>query len=451
VTECEICLPELHSGQVKILGEKCRYNVLAMGRRWGKTVLTLINLIDDQDFGALNGYPVAWYAATSKIFDEVWRLCLQILPREIIARTDTQKHRIELVTGGVIDFWSLDGGDTGGAGRGRKYRRVAIDEAALVRDMLNIWSRTIRPTLIDLEGDAWFASTPRGLNNDFYKLWCRGQNGNPDQMKGWKSWQMPTDTNPHLSRKELEEMKAEYAGRPLDYRQEMLAEFVEDAGQIFDLNWINELPTPKNWRPAVYEAWDLAGTKQDFKEEEKGRGCESVGGALVKDWMRRWWLYDLRRGKWNSGELCEQIIDFGWKHKARKIWLEDPVALWLEPFLLSMMRESSKHLPIERVVVGGRGDKIARAQASVVPVMANGSFYCDPTAPWYKGLRLDLAGFPNKGKDTVDMLSLGFAEAQEVAIESPAPMAANYGTRDPSKITWDELNQTNERKGKSWR
>lgn len=440
--QCEVVLPPLHSGQLRIVRERRRFNVPCLGRRWGKSTLCLSLLLDDPGWDALgSGHPVAWFAATAKIFDEVWRLTLATLPPDVIRRTDSQKHRIELVTGGLIDFWTLDGGDRRGAGRGRKYRRVVVDEASMVPDLLEVWSRSIRPTLIDLEGDAWFPSTPRGKLNDYYAMFCRGDRKHPDNDADWASWQAPTEQNPHLPRSEIESMRREYAGRPLDYRQEMLAEFVEDQGKVFDLAWINELPPPKGWRPYVYQAWDLAGTKQDLDDA----GCESCGVALCKDWMQRWHLLDVVHGKWDTGTLLEQILSFGWKWNKNgatcsAIWLEDPVALWLEPFLLERQRQSGKHMPVHRVGVQGRGDKVARAQAGAVPVMANGSFYCDPKAPWYPYVRSCLAGFPAAGKDLVDALSLGLAEAMPIALETTPP-ASTAQAHDPRIITWDDLNQ----------
>jgi predicted phage terminase large subunit-like protein len=434
---CEVVLPNLHRAQQQIVRERRRFNVPCLGRRVGKSTLCLSLLLDDPGWDALGaGFPVAWFAGTTKVFDEVWRLTLATLPSEVVRRTDTQKHRIELVTGGLIDFWTLDGGDRRGAGRGRKYRRAVIDEAAMVPDLIDVWSKAIRPTLVDLEGDAWFPSTPRGLLNDYYTLWRRGDPENKAREQEWASWRMPTSANPHLPRGELAGLEREYAGRPLDYRQEILAEFVEDQGQVFDLKWINELGMPKGWKPAhVYQAWDLAGTKQDLADS----GCESVGVAVCKDWMSRWWLLDVVRGKWDGGGLIEQILSFGWKWRSEMVWLEDPVALWLESFLLQRQQQSGKHLPTKRVNVQGRGDKVARARAGVVPVMANGSFYVDPSAPWYQDARRDLAAFPAAGKDFTDALSLCLTEAMSMALPSPPPASAAGAQRDPRIITWDDL------------
>ena len=68
---------------------------------------------------------------------------------------------IELPNGGLVEVWTLENED---AGRGRKYKRAIVDEAAMVAKLKSSWEESIRPTLTDMEGDAWFLSTPKGLN-----------------------------------------------------------------------------------------------------------------------------------------------------------------------------------------------------------------------------------------------------------------------------------------------
>jgi len=79
--------------------------------------------------------------------------------RDIAEKVEKQERRIVLITGGTIEFWSLDTADPG---RSRKYARVIIDEAGIVRDLEAAWNEAIRPTLTDYRGDAWFLGTPRG-------------------------------------------------------------------------------------------------------------------------------------------------------------------------------------------------------------------------------------------------------------------------------------------------
>lgn len=168
---------------------------------------------------ALGGEPVAWFSPTYKMLADVWRDLGEVL-RPYATRVNATERRIELVTGGVIDMWSLDSAD---AGRGRMYARVVVDEAAMVPALLETWQAAIRPTLTDLRGDAWFLSTPKGLNG-FWQLWSAGQDlAQPD----WQSWQMPTATNPFIHPDEIEAARQMLPERV--FLQEYGAEFLEDA------------------------------------------------------------------------------------------------------------------------------------------------------------------------------------------------------------------------------
>lgn len=196
-----------------------RFNVVACGRRWGKTVLGENRLIEP----ALNGYPVGWFSPTYKMLAEVWRDVILTL-KPVLRRSDAQEHRMELLSGGVVDMWSLDNPDIA---RGRKYRRIVVDEAATVKNLGDAWSAVLRPTLADLEGDAWFLSTPKG-RNAFWFMWQNGQNKDDTH---WASWQMPTSANPFIKMSEVESMRDLLPERI--YSQEVLAQFLDDAGGVF--------------------------------------------------------------------------------------------------------------------------------------------------------------------------------------------------------------------------
>lgn len=196
--------------------ERKRFNVINCGRRWGKTDLAKELLCDDEngDNGALNGYPVAYFAPTYKMLMEVWR-AVNTLLFDVIHIKNEQEKRIELIGGGTITFWSLDAPDTI---RGGKYKRVVIDEAAIVPNLKAAWSEVIRPMLADLRGDAWFFSTPKGKNY-FYELHELGKT-----RHNWASWTMPTSTNPYIAPEEIQDAKE--TNDPLSFAQEFEAEFV---------------------------------------------------------------------------------------------------------------------------------------------------------------------------------------------------------------------------------
>jgi hypothetical protein len=214
-----LVLPKPHEAQRQLIREARRFNVAALGRRTGKTTLA-INLEVE---GALPGYPVAYFSPTYKMLGEVWRGMRQVL-HPILTGVNAQDRRFELLGGGVIDFWSLDQPNSA---RGRKYKRVIIDEAAMIRDLEEAWQAVIRPTLTDFEGDAWFFSTPKG-RNFFWNVFQRGQDR---EQHDWVSWQMPTTANPFINPTEVEAARRELPERT--FAQEYLAQFLEDGGGVF--------------------------------------------------------------------------------------------------------------------------------------------------------------------------------------------------------------------------
>lgn len=228
MTTIPLHLKRPHSAQRTILREARRFNALACGRRFGKTTL----LQDVAIRPALDGHPVGWFAPTFGLLLEAWRE-LNATLRPIIRRTNANEHRMELITGGMLDFWTLDNPD---AGRSRKYKRVIIDEAGLVKRLLEAWHAAIRPTLADLAGDAWLAGTPKGRNG-FWELW---ELGGTDPH--WAHWQMPTDANPHIPKGEIAAMRTSMPA--LVVAQEVDAEFTEGELTLFAIADIDRAGRP---------------------------------------------------------------------------------------------------------------------------------------------------------------------------------------------------------------
>jgi len=142
--------------------------------------------------------PVGWFAPNYKYLLEVWQELTRVL-RPVATKFNATERRIELNNAGVVECWTLDGTDD--PGRSRKYKRAIVDEAAIASNLKVVWETSIRPTLTDLQGDAWFLSTPKGLNF-FYDLFRRGQD--PLAYPDWRSWQLPSSVNPYLPKNEIE-------------------------------------------------------------------------------------------------------------------------------------------------------------------------------------------------------------------------------------------------------
>ena len=240
--EIEVTLSQPHKAQLQIISEAKRFNVLDCGRRFGKSKLAA-NILSEN---ALEGHPGAYFAPTYKLLEGTFKDILTALQSLISRKHDNQ--RIELITGGSIEFWSLENPL---AGRSRKYKVAIIDEAAFNRNLWASWTEAIRPTLTDLKGSAWFMSTPKG-KNDFYKLWMRGQTNEPD----WMSWQMPTITNPFIDPSEIEAARRDLP--ELAFKQEYLAEFNDNVANPFGLDYIRICTGQMSNEPAVCYGIDLA-------------------------------------------------------------------------------------------------------------------------------------------------------------------------------------------------
>jgi hypothetical protein len=217
----DLVLQEMHPAQVEVKASAGRYNVLNCGRRWGKNVLLTDLMVDP----ILEGRPAAWWEPTYKSLADSWRDCKRVLAPITRSVSETER-RIECLTGGVLDMWT---GDNEDAGRGRKYQRIVVNEAAMIRGLKGLWEQTIRPTLTDYRGDAWFGSTPKGRNY-FWQLFQRGQD--PEyEKRGWRCWHYPTASNPYIHPDEIEEARADLPERA--YMQEYMAEFLEDSAGVF--------------------------------------------------------------------------------------------------------------------------------------------------------------------------------------------------------------------------
>lgn len=202
-----------HAGQQRLLTNAKRFNKVNCGRRFGKTTLGEFILIDT---ALTTGKPVAWFAPNYKDLSEVWKLVKKaLLTAGLIADKNEQIKQIVLVNGAVIDFWSLSDPDSG---RGRKYALIIVDEVAKIKNFLKAWKETLRSTLVDYAGKAWFFSTPKGRNNDWYKF-C---NENP---KGHAYFEAKSSDNPGNDPQELADAKAEL---PTEiWQQEFEAKFVD--------------------------------------------------------------------------------------------------------------------------------------------------------------------------------------------------------------------------------
>lgn len=239
----EIQIPRLHAGQFAAYQALLphRFMALRCGRRFGKTDFAKTWIAQ----GLVQGEECAWFAPQHMTWSEVYSDLVEML-KPIVEAGSKSAAVIRLTNGGRLDFWSLENNI---AGRGRRYRRVVIDEAAFAKDgdnrtdasMMALWEKAIKPTLYDYGGEALICSNSAGKNPDnfFYNI-CT------DPRYGFHEFHATTMDNPLLPKRLQNESEKVWVRRgmqfradlindndPLVYAQEYLAEFVDWSGVAF--------------------------------------------------------------------------------------------------------------------------------------------------------------------------------------------------------------------------
>lgn len=223
-TLVNVTVHKRHPGQQRISDHPARFKVVMCGRRFGKSALGIRETCD----AAIAGLPVGWFAPSYKIALEAWRELVERLA-PITTRINEQDKRLELATGGIVEVWTMDTPDPA---RGRKYALVVVDEAGIVRDLLEVWQAAIRPTLVDMRGKALFLGTPKGRRHGFVLLFTRGQGDDPD----WKSFRASTLENPYIPPEEVESARRELP--PAVFAQEFEGIPTDDGANPFGLEAI---------------------------------------------------------------------------------------------------------------------------------------------------------------------------------------------------------------------
>lgn len=290
----QVKLLQLHDAQGHVLQHRRRWNALACGRRWGKTAF-LVRLAAHH---ALSGRAVGWFAPNYKVLDDAWR-SIGWMVKDMTRNANKTERRMDLSSGGVFEFWTLQDPD---AGRSRRYHLAVVDEAGLVRGLADRWYEAIRPGLMDYEGAGWLAGTPKG-RNFFATAYALGQD---PETHDWASWRMPTWTNPAIRPEEIEAIRRAMPER--SFRQEIEAEFLEDAGGVF----LGARDCVDRGRVTARVIGGLPAIGIDLAKSEDFTVASVVTPDLVQQELHRW-----HRVPW--GQTVERLVGIVTRWQPRRV------------------------------------------------------------------------------------------------------------------------------------
>ena len=211
----------LTNSQQEIMSSRARFKVVAAGRRFGKSFLSMSLMGRHGRFPNSN----VWYVTTT------YSAAKTIMWNPLKEKLKTIKwskgfHEVamqaHLINGSVI---SLKGTNNPDSLRGIGLDYLVVDEAAYIDE--RVWTEVLRPTLSDRQGGALFISSPTG-RNWFYDLYQYAQTGEDDD---WESWQFTTLEGGNVPPDEIESAKRDLDERT--FRQEYEAKFVTYSGLVY--------------------------------------------------------------------------------------------------------------------------------------------------------------------------------------------------------------------------
>ena len=219
-----ITFPPLHDAQKEVHDSKARWKILCAGRRFGNSRLGVQMCLEI----ALAGGRAWWVAPTFAISRVGWRdiqAAAASFPKEMGVNIKVGDMQVDFNNGGFIGVRSADNPQRL---RGEGLDFLVMDEAAFVKE--ETWTEVLRPTLTERKGSALFISTPKGMDNWFYRLFERAKT-QPD----WERFQFPSTSNPLVEESEVEAAKQEIGS--LVFAQEYMAQFISEGSQMFKQDW----------------------------------------------------------------------------------------------------------------------------------------------------------------------------------------------------------------------
>jgi len=218
---------ELFDFQQEVLIDPARFKVMASGRRVGKSYLAAVASYQHcLEKGGRRAIIIG--PTVSMIRESIWTTLKNIVhPDHINGYPREIDLEIRFINGSKI---TLKGFDRPDALRGISPSPtfIVLDEFAYIKQ--RAFTEVILPMTSDPQRKAkvFVISTPKGITNDFYKLWVRGQE---DKTGLWKSWQFTAeDVRPDM-KEELDLARSTMDEK--SFNQEYCATFNNTGDTVF--------------------------------------------------------------------------------------------------------------------------------------------------------------------------------------------------------------------------
>lgn len=325
--------------QQKVWNDEARFKVVAAGRRTGKSRLAAYLLIINA-LQANKGHVFYVAPTQGQARDIMWQTLLEV-GHPVISGSHINNLQVKLVNGATI---SLKGADRPETMRGVSLKYLVMDEYADMKPA--VWEQILRPALADQKGGALFIGTPMGRNH-FYDLY---QYGASEQDDTYKSWHFTSYDNPLIDPNEIETAKRSMSS--FAFRQEFMASFEAQGGELFKEEWIVfDEDEPEG---DYFIAIDLAGFADESKAS-KSKKLDESAIAIVKTNSEGWWVKEIIHGRWTVEDTAKKIFNAVKKYEPLAVGIERGIAKQAVMLPLGdMMRRTGTFFRIEELTHGNK-------------------------------------------------------------------------------------------------
>ena len=280
----------------RIESSGCKYITIDCGRQFGKSLLAMNLLLKWclENDNSVGFWVSPIYSQAKKVFDE---LAKALKDTGLITSLNRTEVWIKFNNGSKIHFKSGEKPDNL---RGYTLDFLVMDEAAFMRD--EVWNEILRPATLVRGKRILFISTPKGKNY-FYTLYNRGTSeDNPDYL----SLKYTSYDTPFITKDEIDEAKNSL---PDDiFRQEIMAEFIEDGGEVF--RNFSQSQLINRWKEPVESEKYWAGI-------DLGRQNDFTVVTIVNNFNEICMIYRERRNNWSN--IVDSIVNILKKYNAKAI------------------------------------------------------------------------------------------------------------------------------------
>ena len=195
-----------------ILNHQARQKVVVAGRRWGKSILSLMWLLTKE----IQPGERRWIVGPTyrQLKTTTWPMLRSIMRQYDGAVINESELSIKLPNDSEI---ALKGAEQENNLRGSGINMVCMEEYSYIKP--HVYEEIIYPMLTTTKGETLFIGTPNSFDH-LYDAYLKGQGDDPE----WKSWQYTTVEGGFVTEEEIEKAKATMD--ETTFKTEFLADFV---------------------------------------------------------------------------------------------------------------------------------------------------------------------------------------------------------------------------------